>query len=81
MGESTNTIPTHPAPTAIVPTEEQTTWLDWNELEISRQLAMINHGLFKNIVSREFLNQAWTKRPEINAPNINACIVWFNKVL
>jgi len=51
------------------------------ELEIARQLTLIDFEKFKSIQPRECLNQAWSKKDkEKRAPNIIAMIEQFNKV-
>ncbi|KAL6054788.1 Son of sevenless 1 [Balamuthia mandrillaris] len=56
--------------------------LNWDPLEVARQLTLIEYNLYKSIKPQECLNQAWTKKAtrDTNAANIMAMITRFNAV-
>jgi len=60
----------------------QFTFADLDCLEIARQMCIVEQGLFKAILPRECLNQAWNHKThkETAAPNILAIIRRFNRV-
>eukprot|EP00455_Lapot_gusevi_P022964 TRINITY_DN2390_c0_g1_i2.p1 TRINITY_DN2390_c0_g1~~TRINITY_DN2390_c0_g1_i2.p1 ORF type:complete len:489 (+),score=135.39 TRINITY_DN2390_c0_g1_i2:211-1467(+) len=56
-------------------------FIDADELELARQLTLMDFATFKQIQSREFLNKAWGEpNKEILAPNVCAMIDRFNMI-
>eukprot|EP01087_Luapelamoeba_hula_P024732 TRINITY_DN951_c0_g1_i2.p1 TRINITY_DN951_c0_g1~~TRINITY_DN951_c0_g1_i2.p1 ORF type:complete len:1420 (+),score=271.34 TRINITY_DN951_c0_g1_i2:114-4373(+) len=71
--------PPRPIPPMI--TGAAMTLLDLDPTEVARQLTLIEHSLYKSIMPRECLGQAWTKATRNErAPHIMAMISRFNAV-
>lgn len=62
-------------------TPKSPNFIDWDPVEVARQIARIEHALFSAIRETEFLNQNWSKEDrDVLAPNIVALIKRFNLV-
>lgn len=71
------------APPSVLPPDLNfLTLTDLDDLEIARQLSLIDQAMFKQIKPREFLNLAWTTNDkEIYAPNISRILARFDDVV
>lgn len=69
------------APKIIEPKEFGTHIMNWDPIEIARQLSLIEFEMFSSIQVYECFNQAWIKsNREIDSPNIVKIVKWFNKI-
>jgi son of sevenless len=67
-------------PTPLEPLKDSSLF-DWDPKEISRQIALLEFKMLRNIEPRECYNQNWVKKDkEILAPNIVTFCNWFNKL-
>ncbi len=67
----------------LPPLFDEHTWefIDIPVVEVARQLAIIEHGMYKKIQPKECLNKRWEKADKSSqAPNLLAVIHQFNRV-
>ncbi|KAJ6252046.1 hypothetical protein M0813_14594 [Anaeramoeba flamelloides] len=62
-----------------LPIPKNSTILDFNEIEFSRQLTLFEMKLFQKIQLRELLNKSWSKKDPKLTPNILKTIRRFNE--
>lgn len=55
--------------------------LDFDALELARQLTLIDFQFYQGIEPREFLDLNWKKKEKLSlAPNIGKLVIWSNSV-
>jgi hypothetical protein len=83
-GPTKKIISTNNCPKPLISSKvtlESFNFMECNEIELARQLTLIDFEKFRLIQPRECLNQNWSKKnKDILAPNIIAMIEQFNKV-
>lgn len=56
-------------------------FLDFGASELAEQLTIMEHNLFMKIDTKEFFDQAWTKKNAVElAPKISQYIEHFNRI-
>jgi son of sevenless-like protein len=74
-------IPAEPPPVPLAPRVLPFTLLDVEPLELARQVTLLDHELFRQLRSHEFLKTAWNgKDAERRAPNIRRLIQHTNRM-
>ena len=65
------------APKPIIPKEALNSFMDFDNLEIARQLTLMDHELFSLIKPRELINTNWLKEDkELKSPNLFNYLNW-----
>src|SRR3989338_8768094 len=75
--EGSRSASSWPTPVSIIPNDNI---LSLHPEELAHQITSIEHQMFQEIQTSEYLGQAWTKRPEL-APNLLRLIDWSNRMI